>query len=313
MQARCSCGWEALTGDPLPWLLDESRPNLHWRVLVELVGRPLASPAVERARGGASAAGPIAALLGELHPDGNWASDETRWKPFSGPGWRLVAAVLWGADPGDPRLHAACDLVLDTNPGLGGFAIQDGDPPLGPLTARFVQALAELGYSHQPRFQEAVAWLEEDDEPWGVGPDRLQLAVAVLATIAGRPSLRRNRLRERAAEVALEELARGKSDLDLLGHPNLSRSDSAEALWALARAGVPFRSEIGCQLRRLQALQIEGGRWPRRIAVPESLPLATYDRPEVDRPSRWITLRAVVAMNAYAVDAELPRLFPSRP
>ena len=71
----CIDAWESLRGDPLPWLLDPNRPNLHWRVLTELVGRPPESPAVVRARGGADAVEPIASLIADLQPDGTWASD----------------------------------------------------------------------------------------------------------------------------------------------------------------------------------------------------------------------------------------------
>ena len=68
----CGSGWEALRGDSLAWLLDEARPNLQWRVLVELIGRPLDSPAVRRARGAANGVEPLASLLAELHSDGGW-------------------------------------------------------------------------------------------------------------------------------------------------------------------------------------------------------------------------------------------------
>ncbi len=117
--SACTQGWEALRGDSLDWLLDPARPNLHWRVLVELVGRPTDSPAVRRARGGANAVEPVASLLADLHPDGGWATTVPRWSVYNGPGWRLVAAVAWGADPDDPRLHAASERLLQARPGRG--------------------------------------------------------------------------------------------------------------------------------------------------------------------------------------------------
>ena len=85
-----SSPWEALSGDPLPWLLDERHPNLHWRVLAELVGRPLASPAVVRSRGGANAVEPVAALLEALLPDGGWADSAGWCDAAGGHGWRLL-------------------------------------------------------------------------------------------------------------------------------------------------------------------------------------------------------------------------------
>jgi hypothetical protein len=294
-------------------LLDDSSPNLHWRVLVELIGRPLGSPAVERARGGANASGPVASLLRELHPDGEWSTDEERWSPDGGPGWRLVAAAQWGADPGDPRLRAACELELEMNPGVGGFATRDGEPESERLTARLVQALAELGFCRHLRFQEALAWLEETDEVWTSGDAALELPAAVLGALASCEGVRRDRLRERAVQAAVEGLVRQDVELEMLGHPNLGRSDLAELLWALARAGVAYRPELAGALERLQALQLDGGRWPRRSEVSDGLPLSPSVRPEAGRPSRWVTLRAVVAMNAYAVEAGIQRRFPEKP
>jgi hypothetical protein len=89
----CTQGWEALRGDSLGWLLDETRPNLHWRVLVELIGRPAASPAVRRARDRADSAEPVASLLTKLEADGEWLSRVPLWVPYRGFGWRF-------ADPG---------------------------------------------------------------------------------------------------------------------------------------------------------------------------------------------------------------------
>lgn len=91
----------------MPWLLDPSRPNLHWRVLTDLIHRPPDSRAVTSARGGADAVDPIATLLEDLSPDGAWVRTTPLWEKFAGPGWRLLAAVQWGGDPTDPRLQGA--------------------------------------------------------------------------------------------------------------------------------------------------------------------------------------------------------------
>ncbi len=200
MTQPAGCGWEALSGDPLPWLLDEQRPNLLWRVLVELVGRPADSTAVARARGGANAAEPVASLLAELHPDGSWASDRPLWSRYAGPGWRLVAAVAWGADPGDPRLHVAGERMLASAPGDGGFAPRAGAPPALLLTARLVQAAIELGFGRHLRVQEALAWMEETPGAWSSDRRQRTVAGAVLsAALAIRPELGRQPLRDRAA------------------------------------------------------------------------------------------------------------------
>jgi len=284
-----------LRGDPMPWLLDESRPNLHWRVLVEFVRRPPSSPAVIRARGGADAVEPIASLLADLNPDGTWATDVGYWKPCSGPGWRIVAAVQWGADPTDPRLQCAAERFLETAAGEGGFARGEGGDPVPWLTARMLHALADLGWCRHPRFQEGLAWLEEE----AAFDDRVAhgvTAAAVLGTLSACPGQRRPALCSRAVSSILRALVEGRRSLSRLGHPCLGRTDLAEMLGALAP--------------RLQRRQIEGGRWRRDVPIPESLPVGVDI--VAGKPSQWVSLRCVTALMRYAVEAKLPRMFPHR-
>lgn len=312
----CAYGWEALQGDPFPWLLRGDRPNLQWRAAVELAGRPPESPAVRRAQSAASAARPVASLIAELHPDGSWATRAPRWARYAGPGWRLIAAVQWGADPSDPRLHAAAERLLSEAGTHERIAEIDSSSPSLPLTARTLQALAGLGWCRDPRFLEVLAWLEHATSQWEKDPTEgcVVTSVGVLATLSSCPMLRRAALSDRLTTVLLEHLGRGGTGAcRRLGFPNLLRTDHAEVLWTLARAGVPYDGRMEGPLRWLQGTQLEGGRWPRHHPVPRTLPLAEADRPRPGRPSRWLTLRAVVAMTAYAVAAGLPRLFPARP
>ena len=298
----CTQSWEALRGDSLGWLLDERRPNLNWRVLVELVGRPVDSPAARRARGGANAAEPVASLLSDLHPDGEWATTTPLWTPYAGPGWRLIAAVQWGADPEDPRLHAASERVLETAPGEGGLVRPRSVEPDPKLTARALEAMVVLGWGKHRRVQEWFAWF---DETVGWENDPI-VAAAVLAASRGgvRPALQ-NR--------AVDGLGRGLvasrgANFTTFGQPNLLRTDLAEIFANMAAAGVEFRREWRRLLKKLQSRQGGKGRWLRLSPVPRSLSV-----PETDQPSRWITLKATKAMLTYAVEAELPRLFPFPP
>lgn len=313
MTTPSSCGWEALRGDPLSWLLDDSKPNLHWRVLTELVGRPPDSPAVRRAQGGGSATPPVAALLADLQPGGTWSSGETRWARYRGSAWRMIAAVQWGADPSDPRLKAAAEQLLETPLEAGGVGGRKGHQPPPLATARLVQAVADLGYGRHLGVQEALAWFEEDGGAWE-GPQgaRLATAVALLAALRSAGEMRRTRLVRRIIEEMLGHGELASRSRFELGHPNLARTDLSEALWALALAEIPYEPRMRKALGRLQSAQIEGGRWEVGRSVPRSLPVDAASRVRVGDPSPWITLRGVVAMNAYAVDAGLPRLFPER-
>ena len=318
----CVHAWESLRSDPLPWLLDPHRPNLHWRVLVELVRRPPESPAVVRARGGSDAVEPVATLIEDLHPDGTWAVDVPLWEPYSGPGWRMLAAIQWGANPADPRLQAAAEVLLETAPGEGGFARCVGGFAVPWVTARVLHGLGELGWCRHPRFQEGLAWLEDGganhpDGGWCVVGRRSVTgecgvtAVALLGALTACVGRRRQILKERAVESLGRIAGTAGAVPSRSGHPCLGRTDEAELLWALARAGAPLAPAMVPALRRLQRHQKEGGRWRRGIAVPTSLPVSV--RGQLGEPSRWVTLKCVVALMAYAVDAELPRMYPQKP
>jgi hypothetical protein len=298
----CTQGWEALRGDSLGWLLDPARPNLHWRALVELVGRPVDSPAARRARGGANAAEPVASLLAELHPDGEWSTHLPLWALYNGPGWRLIAAVQWGADPGDPRLHAASERLLETAPGEGGLVRPRSPEPDPQLTARVLETMVTLGWGRHPRVQEWLAWFEATE-----GWERdTTAAVAVVGACGGglRPTLR-----ARAVDgLGTRLVASRGNNFTTFGHPNLLRTDLAEIFATLAGAGVGFCRQWRRPLMQLQQRQDGVGRWSRLSPVPRSLAIT-----QPEQPSRWITLKATKALLTYAVEAELPRLFPYPP
>ncbi len=303
----CASWWEALRADPLDWLLDASQPNLLWRVLVELVGRPPDSVAVGRARGGANAVDPVASLLEPFLPG--------RAPALESPGAareRVLGAVFLGADPDDPRLQSAAESLLD-----GDF---DTRPPCA--VARDLQALAGLRWGADLRFQERLAWLDEAaprgrsggwlcplPEHRDRGGECRVTAVAVLATATDLDDGRRASVAGRAAAGIRRAL--DTADLVLrAAHPNLDRTDALEQLWTLARARVPFDPVMAPALEALQAAQDVRGRW-QAAAVGEGDRIPGTEPP--GRPSGWLTLHALVALRAYAVPAALPRLFPVRP
>ena len=239
-----------------------------------------------------------------------------------GPGWRFVAAVQWGADPSDPRLQAAAQMLIETAPGEGGFSLRADRAAVPWLTARALHALAELGWCRHARFQEGLAWLEEGtlSTPHGGWPiegghqsgnECSVTAVAVLGLLSACSETRRVALSSRAVESVMRSLGGLGSGSRRLGHPCLARTDLAEILWVLARTDVPLNCEVIPALQTLQRKQREGGRWRREVAVPASLPI---DRsPRADTMSRWVTLKSAVALMRYAVEAGLPRMYPQKP
>lgn len=219
----------------------------------------------------------------------------------------MLAAVRLGADPTDPRLQAAAEKLLEGAFGDGGFASGPGEAADPRLTARALHAFGELGWCRHQRFLEALAWLDEaaprsSGGGWtrhagSQGEDCDVTPVAVLSTLAACGLADRRELRGRAVRALSQVVAGARETHFELAYPNLDRTDVAEIFAAMARAGVAWRPELGASLERLQAMQVEGGRWLSQTG----------------EPSRWITLEAAKGVLTYAVDAGLPRMFPAKP
>lgn len=301
--------WRHLRGDPTRFLLDDTEPGVVWRALVDLLGRPLDSPAVLRAREQARARGAAAALLDRQDPLGFWGSPTAYAARWGGTAWHVIALSELGADPEDPRVQRGAQTLLESlQPPSGGFSPGRGKVPSTCFTAELCTALARFGYAHHPRVREAVAWLAARHEGRGGWscPELAHLVeggcpvvpVAALRLIAALPAHERPRLAplgRRAASWLLErglfldsEAPRGWFEPC---HPNLSRADLLEAVTALALVGWPRDGTIERALVRLLGFQDVLGRWSQqhRAAFGEA-------RGEA---SRWVTLKALLVVARY--------------
>jgi hypothetical protein len=136
-------------------------------------------------------------------------------------------------------------------------------------------------------------------------------AVALLGAVTACGDSRRQVLKERAVFSVMRSLATTARVPTRLGHPCLGRTDEAELLSMLARAAVSLKPEMVGALKRVQRRQVDGGKWRREVPIPRSLAVPVVGA--LGDPSRWITLKCVVALMAYAVEAQLPRMYPQKP
>jgi hypothetical protein len=301
--------WRLLRADPSAFVLDDGEPGVVWRMLIELIGRPTDAPAVLRARVAARTAGTAAKLLAAQDPLGYWGSPATYGARWGGTAWHVLALAQLGADPEDPRAVLGAETMLEAlQPRNGGFAIVRGKPPSTCFTAEVCAALARFGFGHHPRVREAVAWLAQrpgEGSGWSC-PDLRHLtaggcpvtAVAVLRLVAEKgPSERRALapLQRRAADWLLaSDLLAGDAALQgwtAFAHPCLGRTDLLDALAALARTGCPPEPAIAEALAAVLQRQTADGRWLQRLRVPFGEPYG--------EPSRWLTMKALVALAAY--------------
>src|SRR5215472_3961399 len=101
-----------LTGDPLPWLLEEETPAVRHLALRQLLDQPEDAPEVRQARAAAMQAAPIAPILDAQDPQGFWVKPGPGYTPkYRGTVWQLTFRDQLGADGADPRIQATCAYI----------------------------------------------------------------------------------------------------------------------------------------------------------------------------------------------------------
>jgi hypothetical protein len=300
--------WRHLRGDPARFLLDEREPGAVWRALVELLGRPPDSPAVERARLASRQEGAAAHILERQDPLGFWGSPTAYGRRWEGSAWQLLGAVAFGADPHDSRVCRGLENLLSTlRPRAGGFAITRDSLPSACFTAEVCAAMVRCGFAHHPRVREAVAWLmaREGTGGWSC-PDLRHLvdgkcpvaAVGALRVAADAPVGERARLSPLSDRAGRWLLSRGllmdgpaPGGWKRFAYPRLNRADLLQALSILARLAWPPGEELARALLLVLGRQDECGRWLQESGAPFGEPCGG--------PSRWVTLEALVSISVY--------------
>jgi hypothetical protein len=327
-----------MKGDPLPWLLEESSPAVRHLALRRLLDRPAHDPEVVRARQAAMAAEPIASILAAQNPEGWWVQPGGGYGPkYSGTVWSLIFLDQMGADGDDPHVRAGCEYVLaHSQASNGGFAAVGGfkarPVPSGVihcLNGNLLRALIGFGMLDDERVQRALAWqvaaiTGEGMERWYAvtpGPGFLcganagrpcaWGAVKAVLALAGVPADRRSPEVTRALEAGVAFLlSRDPAVADYpmppdntkpngswfrLGFPSGYVADVLQVLEALCEAGAAGDPRLGSAFDWLLAQRDADGRWANRYTYQGKL---VRDVDRTGRPSKWVTLRALVALNA---------------
>jgi hypothetical protein len=293
--------FDALCGDPLPWLVEPENPSVRYWTLTDILDRPADDADVQEARAGIAQSPLVQELFASQHPDGHWGDDET--KPYAARGAVGALGMLFmlGVES-DERTAVGCDSLLRfCQHESGGFSLtktrRSGIFPC--TTGEHLPILVYFGLGDDPRVQRAFAFVVEDmstEDALDCGryshQDCLWGAIASLNGLAVLP----DHLRSLQSEQVVRRLADALLDADYdfagehkrwltFGVPRVW--DLRSALRALAAHGYGRDSRFTPLLDLFLARQNEEGQWLCG-SVSRTWPLEKRNR-----PSKWVTLDAL--------------------
>lgn len=325
---------QGLKADALPWLLepDDGNPGVRLLALRYLLDRPVDDREVQLAQQTVMTSGPVPAILEAQDADGYWVKPGAGYGPkYRGTEWQIIFLGELGADPSDERVRRGCAYVLahSTAPN-GGFSAMANAVASGVvhcLNGNLLVALQRLGFGDDTRVQAALDWQaraitgEGDIQfiksgtcgpgfccaanyglPCGWG------AVKALRALLTVPPDRRTPAIERAVQAGAEFLL--SRDPAAADYPYLERvsstwfkfgfllsywSDVLELVTVLTQAGYGRDPRLDAAWQLILDKQDAQGRWK----LENSLNGKTWQDIEAKgQPSKWITLRARLALKA---------------
>ncbi len=325
-----------LTGDPVPWLLEEDDPSARYFTLVGLLAKGGRSPEARRARRDIMATGPVPAILARQRPDGGWVKRLSMYHAkYRGTVWSLLLLAELGADARHPQVRRACDYVLDNSwsPESGGFSTRAAerggreDHVIPCLTGNMVFSLVRLGRARDERVKRSVDWLAKylRADEGGAGPPagfryrheaacygrhscfhgvvKGLKALAELPESLKTPPVRRCikrcgefMLRHRVYRSSRNPRRIGRPGWASLGFPRMWDTDALEILDILLRLG--FRDErMADAVGLVLRKQDDRGRWRLEQSWNGKMQVEIEKK---GQPSKWITLRALQAIRAWS-------------
>jgi hypothetical protein len=169
---------DQLRGNVINWLIETDTPGVRYLALRDLLDCSPEDAELRAARQIAHTAGPIAAILDEMQPEGYWVEPGPGYNPkYRSTVWAIITLAQLGASADqDERIARACAYVLDHALTPGGQFSASGAPSgtADCLQGNLCAALLDLGCD-DPRLERAVDWMARSVTGDGVAPvgDRL--------------------------------------------------------------------------------------------------------------------------------------------
>ncbi|HUX12848.1 MAG TPA: nitrogen fixation protein NifH [Spirochaetia bacterium] len=329
--------WESyLSPGTVDWLLEPENPSVRFLTLTRLLGEPDSNPAVAEARTDIMRAGIVPQILAKLD-NGSWNEPRRFYRDkYRGGVWQLIILAEHLADGNEPRIHAVCEEILASSQdrASGGFSYDESAREGGGLhsgvvpclTGNMVWSLLRLGYHDDERLQAGIDWITRyqrfDDgvecAPSGWPYDRYRMcwgthvchmgAVKALKALAEIPPDRRSpeaceTIRAGCEYLLAHHIHKRSHDLAAVSRPGwlklqfplMYQTDVLEIAAILLDLG--YRDErMQEAIDRIAAKRSNDGKWPLEATFNGRYQVSVEQK---GKPSRWITLRALLVLKGY--------------
>jgi len=329
--------WKSLlNSDPTDWLLEGDNPSVRYLTLTRLLGEAESSRAAREAKRDIMRDGVVPRILSKQR-DGGWSEPGRFYRDkYEGSVWQLIVLAEHMADGAHPKVRSACEHLLDHSQdreshgfSAGESGREDGgrhSEVIPCLTGNMVFSLIRLGCLEDERVRKAVDWItryQRFDDGVAVAPtgwpyDRFEIcfgrhtchmgAVKALKALAEVPAWLRSKAVEETIKVGCEyflehRIHKRSHDLAKVSKPGwlklqfplMYQSDILEVALILTQLG--SRDErLQEAIDKIVSKQTPDGKW--------LLEASFNGRFQVDierrgAPSKWITLRALLALEGY--------------
>jgi hypothetical protein len=317
----------------IEWLLEPAQPAIRYLTMRDVLGGTSRGD-LEEARRAIVERGWVADLLSKQRPDGRWLGKEINlYRPrFVSTNWVLLALSDLGVTKDDWRIARACALWRDSySREDGGFDTPGAEHSEHCLTGNTARALTKFGYADDSRVRSALDLLvkeQKEDGGWHCFPSSTGTIDAWegMSAFAAYPREKWTRgmkaAVDRGCEFFLErglcrqgrrydpwlrlhfpyhyyyDILVGLEFMTALGRTDDRRLDVAVTLLKAKR-----RKDGLWNLDAVHPDLDNGGKWPRWWAK-EGHDFTPFALERPGRPSKIITLRALVVMKRLASGAE---------
>jgi hypothetical protein len=323
-----------LKADPTEWLLEPSNPSVRYWTLIDILDKEPDDADVLKAQESIATSEPVKTILAAQEPDGYWCNADDMYLPkYKATTHQLLILAELGATR-TPAIEKAVEHIYRFQRVSGHFLTELPKTEQGRASivkdgccfdGNVLYYLIHFGYLDDPRTEKLIDFILDYHDPENAGwrcraypinkdavfPVNCYMgATKVLKALSTIPEKRRTHeikvLIEREVENVLENgvyrylrnpdgRRKDKAGWKRFGFPLFYQSDALEVLGTLTRLGVKDVRMLDT-VELVKAAQQDDGSWLLKDTFNGKM---WVDIEEKNKPSKWVTLRAMMSLKRF--------------